>query len=172
MRLKITSLGVAATALLAACAADQQPPAQPSFYTSLAKADSVVDAQMAASMISGYRANQGLPPLVVDPELTKLALAQAQAMAARDRVDPQLAGTLKQRVGRAGFDPSRSSENVSAGYHTLAEAFSGWRDSPRHRATMLSKDATHMGIATAYAPGSKYRVFWSLIVATPGKPPG
>ena len=50
---------------------------------------------------------------------------------------------------------------------TLAEAFSGWRDSPPHRANMLLKDATQMGIAAAYAPGSKYKVFWALILAAP-----
>ena len=57
-------------------------------------------------------------------------------------------------------------ENVSAGYHTLAEAFSGWRDLPPHRANML-KRAPQMGIAAVYAPNSKYRVFWALILASP-----
>jgi hypothetical protein len=32
---------------------------------------------------------------------------------------------------------------------------------------MLLKGATHMGIAAVYAPNSKYKVFWTLIVATP-----
>ena len=58
-------------------------------------------------------------------------------------------------------------ENASAGYRTLAEAFSGWRDSPKHNAVMLDGRATRMGIATAYSPGSKYRVFWSLVLAAP-----
>jgi uncharacterized protein YkwD len=58
-------------------------------------------------------------------------------------------------------------ENISAGYHTLAEAFSGWRDSPPHRANMLNKNVNRMGIAAEYAPGSKYKVFWTLILAAP-----
>jgi uncharacterized protein YkwD len=58
-------------------------------------------------------------------------------------------------------------ENIGAGYHTLAEAFSGWRDSPPHRANMLNGNVTKMGIAAAYAPQSKYKVFWSLILARP-----
>jgi uncharacterized protein YkwD len=56
---------------------------------------------------------------------------------------------------------------VGAGYHTLAQAFSGWRDSPPHRANMLLNGATRMGIAAAYAPKSKYKVFWALILAEP-----
>ena len=61
-------------------------------------------------------------------------------------------------------------ENISAGYHTLAEAFSGWRDSPSHRANMLKSGVTRMGIAAVYAPGSKYKVFWALILAAPDRP--
>jgi len=57
-------------------------------------------------------------------------------------------------------------ENVSAGYHTLAEAFSGWRDSPPHRANMLKNGVTKLGIAASYAPNTKYKVFWTLILAS------
>jgi uncharacterized protein YkwD len=49
----------------------------------------------------------------------------------------------------------------------LAEAFSGWRDSPPHRANMLKPGVTRMGIAAVYAPNSKYKVFWTLIMASP-----
>ena len=57
-------------------------------------------------------------------------------------------------------------ENISAGYHTLAEAFSGWRDSPPHRANMLKSGVTKLGIAASYAPGTKYKVFWTMILAS------
>ena len=69
------------------------------------------------------------------------------------------------RGGR--FDAKVAVENISAGYHTLAEAFSGWRDSPPHRANMLNKGVTRMGIAAIYSPKSKYKVFWTLILAAP-----
>ena len=49
----------------------------------------------------------------------------------------------------------------------MAEAFSGWRDSPPHRANMLLKGATRMGIAAVYTPRSKYKVYWSLVIAEP-----
>ena len=54
----------------------------------------------------------------------------------------------------------------SAGYHTLAEAFSGWRDSPPHKANMLKSGVTKLGIAASYAPNTKYKVFWTLILAS------
>jgi hypothetical protein len=30
---------------------------------------------------------------------------------------------------------------------------------------MKTQGATRMGIATAYAPGSKYKVYWALVIA-------
>jgi uncharacterized protein YkwD len=47
----------------------------------------------------------------------------------------------------------------------LAEAFSGWRESPQHNRVLLDSRATRIGIATAYAPNSKYKVYWALAVA-------
>ena len=39
--------------------------------------------------------------------------------------------------------------------------------SPPHRANMLNKGVTRMGIAAIYSPKSKYKVFWTLILAAP-----
>jgi len=155
-------------ATLAGCAGDSAPPqGQPTFYQDLAQADVTLDAAAAASMISGFRSNNGLAPVSIDPELMQLASEQAQAMAARDRMDHDAARPFAERIRRAGLGGSVAVENISAGYHTLAEAFSGWRDSPPHRANMLNASATRMGIAAVYAPRSKYKVFWALVLAGP-----
>jgi uncharacterized protein YkwD len=151
---------------LAACAGTTTVESQPSFYRSLAEGGEL-DATAASYMISGFRKNHGLGPVTVDPALTRLAEEQAQAMASRDKVDHSVAGEFTQRMRQGGFARGAAVENVSAGYHTLAEAFSGWRDSPSHRANMLLKGATRMGIAAVRAPNSKYKVFWALILAGP-----
>ena len=143
------------------------PAAQPTFYQDLARADAMVDATAAQSMISGYRRNNRLEPLAVDPELMRIASEQARAMAARNAMDHDVGRSFQERMRKAGFDGSVVIENVGAGYHTLADAFSGWRDSPPHRANMLNRNVTRMGIAAAYAPISKYKVFWALILAGP-----
>jgi uncharacterized protein YkwD len=57
--------------------------------------------------------------------------------------------------------------NFSAGYRTFAEAFSGWRELKENNTHMLDSRATQVGLATAYVPGSKYQVFWALVVAEP-----
>ena len=157
-----------AAAMLAACAAEL-PSGQPSFYDSMANPTAVVDAAAAASMISGYRRNNGLGAVEVDPDLMRMALDQARVMAARDKLDHAAGRDFNSRLASSGFDASVAVENVGAGYHTLAEAFSGWRDSPPHRANMLNGGVNRLGIAAVYAPQSKYKVFWALVMATRGK---
>jgi uncharacterized protein YkwD len=151
---------------LAGCAADTTAPEQPAFYLDMAHGGAKLDPVVAASMISGYRANNGLSAVVVDPELMKVAETQSMAMATRNKMDHNVAGPLARRLAAAGYPATLAVENVGAGYHTLAEAFSGWRDSPPHRENMLKKGVTKLGIAATYAPNSKYKVFWTLILAS------
>jgi len=135
----------------------------------MAQADAEVNPVTAAQMISQYRANNGLPPVAADPALSRLAKDQAVAMARAGSVRTSLAAEqqLERRMASIGQGSVPAVENVSAGYHTLAEAFSGWRESPQHNKVMLDDEATRLGIATAYAPGSKHRVFWALVMAGP-----
>jgi uncharacterized protein YkwD len=156
-----------ALGVLGGCADSYVPKAEPSFYRNLAQPNAELDVAAAASMISGYRANNGLPAVAIDPELTKLAQAQAEIMAKRDKLDHGAGKPFVQRLKASGYDAKTAAENISAGYHTLAEAFSGWRDSSPHRANMLLSGATRMGIAAVYTPASKYKVYWSLILAEP-----
>lgn len=147
---------------LAACQGAQRPSNQvPSFYVSLTNADAVVDAATARDMFGAYRLNKGLGRLTLDPDLQAEAEAEVDAMAAADK--PSSAEALKGRLAAKGV--VAPAVNTSAGYHTLAEAFSGWRESPQHDRVLLDPQATRMGIATAYTPRSKYKVYWVLVVA-------
>lgn len=158
---------VLAAALLSACMSErlQTPP----FYQDLAKTDGQVDAATAAQMISQYRINNGLPAVTPDPQLSSIAQTQANAMASAGSVRASLAHNLKleTRLAAIGEPKTAASENVSAGYRTFAEAFSGWRESPKHNQVLLAKNATRLGIATAYSSTAKHKVFWSLILANP-----
>jgi uncharacterized protein YkwD len=154
---------------LAGCATEPLP-SQPTFYQSLAHEGARLDPEAAASMISGYRRNNGLGEVSLDPKLMAMAEQQARAMATRDKLDHDVAGNFQQRLKKSGYRASTGAENIGAGYHTLAEAFSGWRDSPGHKANMLLKGATHMGIAAVYVPNTKYKVFWALVLASPDNP--
>jgi uncharacterized protein YkwD len=161
-------LSLLAVALLCACASEQPlPSGEPTMYRDMAAAGAELDAPAAASMLSGYRANNGLGAVTIDPDLMRLADAQARAMAAHDKLDHNVIREFSGRLKAGGYNARVAAENIGAGYHTLAEAFSGWRDSPPHRENMLLAGANRIGIAAAYAPKSKYRVFWALILAAP-----
>lgn len=152
---------------LGACSEASSPVSvgpEPSMYRSLAAQGAVVDADAARAMLSLYRANKGLGALVVDPGLQGIAEAQARGMAADGRISHEAHGALTHRLSSAGYAKNTAVENVSAGYHTLAEAFSGWRDSPPHNRNMLEPKMRRMGIAAAYAPDTKYKVFWALVM--------
>jgi uncharacterized protein YkwD len=159
------------TLLLAGCAAEVPVVEAPSMYADMAASGARLDAAAAATMISQYRQNNGLGTVEVDPELMRLAEAQSQAMADKNKLDHDVRAPLAKRLTGAGYQANVAVENVSAGYHTLAEAFSGWRDSPPHKANMLKGGVTKIGIAASYAPNTKYKVFWTMILAAPDKQP-
>ncbi|MDB5571597.1 MAG: SCP-like extracellular protein [Hyphomicrobiales bacterium] len=159
---------LALTLGLAGCAA--QPPApppaaaEPTFYRRLAAKGAELDPRSARDMISLYRSNNGLGALTLDPALQKAAQAQADAMARSGEVSHGRR-PLAARLADQGVDTNAAAENISAGYYTMAEAFSGWRESRGHNANMLNKQVRRMGIATAFAPNTKYKVYWALVLA-------
>jgi uncharacterized protein YkwD len=163
MRAVVATIGLLA---LGGCAAETPIIEQPAMYLNMADAGAKLDPQAAASMISLYRQNNGLGGVAVDPQLMTLAESQSQAMASHNKLDHDVKAPLAQRLNGSGYPATLAVENVSAGYHTLAEAFSGWRDSPPHRANMLKNGVTKLGIAASYAPNTKYKVFWTLILAS------
>ena len=165
MRAIVAIIGLLA---LGGCMADTQPE-QPTMYLSMANGGATLDPLAAASMISLYRENNGLGAVAVDPDLMKLADQQSEAMASRNKLDHDVKAPLARRLGTSGYPATVAVENVSAGYHTLAEAFSGWRDSPPHKANMLKTGVTKLGISARYAPNTKYKVFWTLILASTEK---
>jgi uncharacterized protein YkwD len=155
---------LAAALGLTACGPGAPAPSTDAMYRRVDAAGASLDAGMARAMISAYRGNRGLGALALDAGLSAQAQAQAAQMAAADR--PGTAEGVKAELVRQGLRGPVGA-NVSAGYRTLAEAFSGWRDSPQHNQVMLMQGASRMGIAAARAPQSKYGVYWVLIVAGP-----
>jgi uncharacterized protein YkwD len=162
---------LAAALVLAGCQTDTPPGPEvlPTFYADLASPGAAVDERKAVEMISGYRARFGIAPLRLDPELSRIATQYARQMADADRMSHALTKELRlgDRLKRNGYQFIAAGENIAAGYRTLAEAFSGWRDSPSHDRGMKDAEMTVMGIGTAYNPNSKYKVFWCLILALP-----
>jgi uncharacterized protein YkwD len=126
-----------------------------------ARADDLAATAQAA--ISHYRAAHGLPPVTVDPKLMALAAEQARAMAKADELEHDVAHPFQARV--ASYHPDIAVENIAAGTRTFASTLELWEHSPGHDANLRRTGVTRFGIASAPAPQSHYKVFWSLIMA-------
>jgi uncharacterized protein YkwD len=126
-----------------------------------------VDGGNAAAIISRYRAQHGLGPVSINARLNALAERQARAMAAAGRMSHDVSGGFRSRLNGGGYDARTAGENIAAGYSNFQDVFDRWRNSPPHRSNLLMRSATQIGIGKAYAPGTRYKVFWALIVAAP-----
>ncbi len=107
----------------------------------------------ALSLVSTYRRGHGLPALAYDPALMARAQALAETMARTGHL-------LHANQATAG-----TFVDVAAGHDTLEDAFSGWRYAPASRAHMLNGNMHRFAMAAVYAPHSRYRVFWAMIMA-------
>jgi uncharacterized protein YkwD len=140
-------------------------PAQSPIYASLAAADNSLHAPSARDLINGYRRNQNLGPVALDSILMDAASKQAQAMAQGGDVSKGARSDIRARLASAGLRDRKARESVSAGYFTISDAFSGWRGSPNHDATLRFAPATRMGIAAVHKPGSRHNIYWALVLS-------
>lgn len=140
----------------------EQPVAQPGEPVAL-------DANEALRLINDYRASQGLPALSLESRATAAAEILAKDMAKHDHmshVGPNGADIGK-RLSLAGYSYRVAAENVAVGQKSVAEIIEGWKNSPPHSRNMLLAQAKDMGVAYIYKPDTKYKTFWTLVVAAP-----
>ncbi len=160
-------VALAVPLVLAACASQVFEPPPPTRR----KLDAVrLDAAEAATWLNAYRAKSGLGPVRLDPQLTALAQAQADAMAAADRVSHDLNGRFAVRLAASGVHASEAGENVCAGYFSTQDAMAAWAASPEHDVNLRMRSATRFGIALAKNPRSPWGAFWAMAIASPPLP--
>ncbi len=120
-------------------------------------------AATAQAAISHYRAEHGLSAVKPDAKLMRLAAEQASAMAHADVLDHSVARPFQVRI--ASYGPEVAVENIAAGTKSFAATLDIWQHSPGHDANLRNAGVTRFGIASAAAPNTKYKIFWSLIMA-------
>ena len=118
----------------------------------------------AQAIISDYRKAHGLGAVELDPLLQRAAQQQAIAMARANELSHEVDGALPKRLARNGRDPRAAVENVSAGYSSLESAIKSWKNSPEHNKNLLFAPMHRMGIAAAFAPKTRFKTFWSVIM--------
>lgn len=128
-----------------------------------------VESAPVLALLNGFRAEAGLAPLSRVGALDVAAERQALAMAKADRMSHSLSfgDTLPRRVEASGYQWQTVAENLGMGYHSLADAFAGWKGSPGHRANLLKANATEFGIAHAWRAESRVHDYWALVLGAP-----
>ena len=128
-----------------------------------------LDPEAALARINALRTERGLKALALDPALSSAAQRHAEDLATlQDAVHiGSDGGDPFDRVAAAGFDAVTVGENVSAGQRGQDEAIDGWIESPAHLATILAPSVTHFGVALAYDPTTRFRTYWTMVVAEP-----
>jgi uncharacterized protein YkwD len=142
-------------------------------------AGSIVDAPATAEIsalerkmharLNRDRQKQGLPPLEFDSELADIARAHSKDMHELDFFshDSKRTGSLEDRLDRAGYLNRMARENIGEG-PDVDGTQDALLESPGHRANIMSKDVTHVGIGILDIgkPGQP-RILVTQVFATP-----
>ena len=111
--------------------------------------------------INAQRRQQGLPALVYNPNLDRMAKIQARNMARLQKMAHVLPDadlpTLVDRARYVGYPYGRIAENVALGFPSAETVVEGWMNSKGHRANILNRDLVETGIGMARSTaGSLY----------------
>ncbi len=156
---------VVALAGVSGCGTSEPPQPQPAFYADLARPGAVLDPVTATDIINAYRAREGLRPLVWDAGLARIAAEAASTLADRGDLSDGGGEGLLRALAMGGYSGRLVRRSVSGGYHSFADAFSGWRGAPAHDGVLRAKDGQKYAIAALARPGSRHRVYWVLLVS-------
>jgi hypothetical protein len=118
-----------------------------------------------------YREGHGLSPVRIDSRLASFAQAQADAMAASDKLSHDVGGSFETRVSGAGLADGRIAENVLFGAANEVAAMRQWQNSPAHEKNFRMSGATRFGIAFARSNGPTKRTYWAMAIAADPPPP-
>lgn len=132
-----------------------------------------VDPEKALRLINAYRAENGVAPLALDGELTRIARVYAGHLAEAGRMTHELEpwGGLEKRLRDGGYAYETAGENLGEGYRTIEQTIAGWKKSPPHDRGLKDRDMTRMGIASAQNPKKRGDVYWCLIFSRPRRDP-
>jgi len=115
---------------------------------------------------NAQRTRHRLPPLSVDARLAAAAHAHSADMVARGffaHADPD-GRNVDQRVRAAGYPFRVVAENIAAGQPDAATVVEAWMDSPGHRANILRREVTQIGVGRATGG---IGIHWTQVFATP-----
>jgi uncharacterized YkwD family protein/spore coat assembly protein SafA len=107
------------------------------------------------------RAKYGLPALKIDWQLARVARYKSADMRDKNYFshNSPTYGSPFTMMKNFGISYRTAAENIAAGQRTPQEVVRAWMNSPGHRANILKRDVTHIGVG--YAKGGSYGHYWT-----------
>ena len=99
-------------------------------------------------LVNIERKKANLEPIIICPELSKVAELKSKDMAVGnyfDHTSPTY-GTPFNMMNQFGIEYKAASENIAKGYKTAEDVVKGWMNSPGHRKNILNPHFNKMGI--------------------------
>ena len=99
-------------------------------------------------LTNAERAKQGLAPLQIDNELSKVARDKSKDMATNGYFDHNspVHGSPFDMVKSYGINYNAAGENIAKGQRSPEEVVNAWMNSPGHRANIMNGSFTHIGV--------------------------
>ncbi|MDU1321817.1 CAP domain-containing protein [Clostridium sporogenes] len=149
----------------------QSKPTTTATKPSATKPDSSVAAleKEVVTLVNAERAKAGLPALKANTELSNVARLKSQDMIDKkyfSHTSPTY-GSPFDMMKKFGIKYSAAGENIASGYPTAKAVVDGWMNSPGHRANILSKSFTEIGVGLAKS--SNGTCYWTQMFINPGK---
>ena len=118
-------------------------------------------------LVNEERARNGLPALEKNWEISRVARMKAQDMVDRNYFSHSSPtyGSPFNMMENFGLKFSSAAENIGMGQKTAADIMKSWMDSPGHRANILSRTVTHIGVGAAKAANGT--LYWTQLFIKP-----
>lgn len=133
---------------------DSTPPLTPS-----GSAQSSFAAEV-ASLVNAERARYGLSALTVDAQVQQAAQVRAQETVQSFSHTQPSGASFSSALTEAGVSYTRAGENIAYGQATPQAVVASWMNSEGHRANILSRNFTKIGVGYTLSGGT---VYWAQL---------
>lgn len=112
-------------------------------------------------LVNAERAKNGLQPLTMNADLSKVATLKSQDMAKLNYFDHNSPtyGSPFDMMTKFGISYRTAGENIAMGQTSPEQVMQGWMNSPGHRANILRSSFTQIGVGVA--KNSNGTIYWT-----------
>jgi uncharacterized YkwD family protein len=127
----------------------------------------MTQAEAVLKLVNAERSKAGLQPLTLSDKLTSIANTKAKDMAVKNYFSHQSPtyGSPFDMLKQFGVSFSYAGENIAAGQKTAEEVMNSWMNSSGHKANILNKNYTQIGVG--FYRGGQYGTEWVQLFIKP-----